>query len=161
MSKNTLLVIGLFVIAGVVAASQLMGKNTGQVPSENTMMEASPVVESSPVASPVGDSMMEKKVAGGEAMSDVMVIEMEAGAFYYKPDMIKVKKGQKVQVVFKSVDMMHDFNVEELNIKSEVVKSGDTATFEFVANEVGTFEYFCSIGQHRANGQTGTLVVEE
>lgn len=161
MSKNTLLVIGLFVIAGVVAASQLMGKNAGQVPSENTMMEASPLVESSPVASPVGDSMMEKKVAGDEAMSDVMVIEMEAGAFYYKPDMIKVKKGQKVQVVFKSVDMMHDFNVEELNIKSEVVKSGDTATFEFVANEVGTFEYFCSIGQHRANGQTGTLVVEE
>ncbi len=163
MSKNTLLVVGLLVIAGVVFASQMMGKNMGQVPAESdTVMTASPEVESSPVALPVGDAMMEKKMATDDTTaSDVQVIEMEAGAFYYKPDSIRVKKGQKVQIVFKSVDMMHDFNVDELNIKSEVVKGGDTNTFEFVANEAGTFEYYCSIGQHRQQGQVGTLIVEE
>lgn len=163
MSKNTLLVIGLFVIAGVVAVSQLMGKNMGQVPAESdTVMTASPEVQSSPVASPVGDAMMEKKMAADDTVaSDVQVIEMEAGAFYYKPDSIRVKKGQKVQIVFKSVDMMHDFNVDELNIKSEVVKGGNSSTFEFVANEAGTFEYYCSVGQHRQQGQVGTLIVEE
>lgn len=162
MSKNTLLVIGLLVIVGVVAASQLMGKNGGQVPADSDkMVVASPAVEASPAVSPVGDATMEKKVAADSAMSDVQVIEIEAGAFYYKPNVIKVKKGQKVQVVFKSVDMMHDFNVDALNIKSEVVKGGNSSTFEFTANEVGTYEYYCSIGQHKQNGQIGTLVVEE
>lgn len=163
MSKNTLLVVGLLVIAGVVFASQMMGKNMGQVPAESdTVMTASPEVQSSPVASPVGDAMMEKKMAADDTVaSNVQVIEIEAGAFYYKPDSIRVKKGQKVQIVFKSVDMMHDFNVDELNIKSEVVKGGNSSTFEFVANEAGTFEYYCSVGQHRQQGQVGTLIVEE
>ena len=31
---------------------------------------------------------------------------------------------------------------------------------EFTVDKTGTFEYYCSVGQHRANGMVGNLIVE-
>lgn len=96
-----------------------------------------------------------------ETMEDVTVIEMEAGSFYYTPNVITAKKGEKIRIVMKSVSMMHDFVIDELGVKMPVVKDGDTGTVEFVADKVGSFEYYCSVGQHRANGQIGTITITE
>lgn len=91
----------------------------------------------------------------------VKVVQIEAGAFYYKPDQITVKKGDTVRIVISSVDMMHDFTLDAFNVATPVTKAGETNTVEFVADQVGSFEFYCSVGQHRAQGQVGTLVVTE
>lgn len=164
MSKNALLIIGLLVLAGGVAAFQLTRKPVTEMTEQTTpTTQVSPTPVTSPAVSPTTDaeSMMEDGQVKEVGKKDVQVVEIEAGSFYYEPNMIKVKKGQRVQVVIKSVDMMHDFNIDELNVKSEIVKSGETGTVEFVASKVGSFEYYCSVGQHRQNGQVGTIVVEE
>ena len=57
--------------------------------------------------------------------------------------------------------MMHDFNIDELGVDGPVIKAGETTTIDFVADQVGEFEYYCSVVQHRANGQVGMLIVEE
>jgi plastocyanin len=88
-------------------------------------------------------------------------VDVETGSFYYKPNEIRVKKGETVKITLHSVSMMHDFNIDELNVKSPIVKNGDTGTVEFVASKAGEFEYYCSVGQHRAQGQVGKLIVEE
>jgi len=88
-------------------------------------------------------------------------ISIEAGSFYYKPNMIRIKKGEKVKLTLDSVSMMHDFVVDELGIKVPVTKSGESITVEITANKVGEFEYYCSVGQHRQNGQVGKLIVVE
>lgn len=88
------------------------------------------------------------------------VVEIEAGSFYYKPNEIRVKKGETVKIVFKSVDMMHDFNIDELNVKMPIVKSGNSGEVTFTPQEIGLFEYYCSVGQHRKMGQVGKLIVE-
>lgn len=93
--------------------------------------------------------------------SNQKVIEIEAGSFYYKPDEIRVKKGDNVKVVIRSVSMMHDFVIDELQVRTPIVKDGDTGSVEFVASQSGTFEYYCSVGQHRQNGQVGTIIIEE
>lgn len=92
--------------------------------------------------------------------ANVKVIEVEAGSFYYKPNVIEVAKGQKVKIVLTAVSMMHDFNIDELGVKMPITKNGDTGTVEFTADKVGTFEYYCSVGQHRANGQVGKITVK-
>lgn len=92
--------------------------------------------------------------------STVKTIDLEAGSFYFKPNEIRIKKGQKVKIVMHSVSMMHDFVIDELGVKLPVVKNGETGTIEFTPEESGTFEYYCSVGQHRAQGQVGTLIVE-
>lgn len=97
----------------------------------------------------------------GEATGEVREIQVEAGSFYYEPDVIRVKRGETVRIVMNSVDMMHDFNIDELDVQIPVTQAGNTATVEFTANQVGEFEYYCSVGQHRSQGQVGTLIVEE
>ena len=99
------------------------------------------------------------EVAG--ATASAKTIDVEAGSFYYKPNEIRVKKGETVKIVLHSVSMMHDFNIDELNVKMPITKAGNTGTVEFVADKVGTFEYYCSVGQHRAQGQVGKLIIEE
>ena len=94
-------------------------------------------------------------------VEDVVTIDMEAGSFYYTSKEIRVKKGQSVRINLSAKDMMHDFNIDELNVDGPVIKEGESTVIEFVASEVGSFEYYCSVGQHRANGQVGTLIVEE
>lgn len=91
----------------------------------------------------------------------VQVVEVEGGSFYYKPNLIRVKKGEPVKIVLNSVDMMHDLVIDELKVKTEIIQSGETTEVEFTPDTVGEFEFYCSVGQHRANGMVGTLIVEE
>lgn len=87
-------------------------------------------------------------------------INMEAGSFYYSIKEIRAKKGDKITIVMTSKDAMHDFTIDEMNVKSPTVKAGETATIEFTADKTGIFEYYCSVGQHKKMGQVGKLVVE-
>lgn len=91
---------------------------------------------------------------------EVKTFEIEGGSFYFKPNEIRVNKGDKVKIVLNSVDMMHDFVIDDLNVRTEIIKSGDTGTVEFTADKAGTFEFYCSVGQHRQQGMTGELIVE-
>lgn len=74
---------------------------------------------------------------------------------------LRVKKGDKVVIEFQSTDGFHDFVIDEFNAATDRVNTGETTSVEFIADKTGTFEYYCSVGQHRANGMFGTLVVEE
>ncbi len=79
----------------------------------------------------------------------------------FENPVLRVKEGNTVRIVLASNDMPHDWVVDELNARTaRVVKGEPAVSVEFVASKKGTFEYYCSVGQHRANGMKGTLVVE-
>ena len=75
------------------------------------------------------------------------------------PD-IKVMQGDKVKIEFSSEEWFHDWVLDEFNAKTERVNPGQVSSVEFVADKKGTFEYYCSVGQHRANGMFGKFIVE-
>lgn len=105
-------------------------------------------------------SVSQEAVSPTVSTAGVTTIDMEAGSFYYKPNIINAKLGDKIKIVMRSVSMMHDFNIDELGVKLPVVKNGDTGEVEFVASKKGKFEFYCSVGQHRKNGQVGTITIE-
>ncbi|OGG04892.1 hypothetical protein A2Z33_06350 [Candidatus Gottesmanbacteria bacterium RBG_16_52_11] len=88
-------------------------------------------------------------------------VEVEAGSFYYKPNVIRAKIGVPVTIVLTAADAMHDFNIDELDVSIPVTKSGSSSTVTFTPDRTGEFEYYCSVGQHRQNGQVGKLIVGE
>src|SRR3990172_3771079 len=88
-------------------------------------------------------------------------ISVEGGSFYYKPNVIDAKVGQNLKVVFSAKDLRHDFVIDELDVRTPVVTAGDTATVEFTPTEAGTFEFYCSVGNHRAQGMVGKLIVTQ
>lgn len=80
--------------------------------------------------------------------------------FAFNQKEIRVKQGDTVTINLTSTNGFHDFVLDEFNASTDKVKTGETSSVTFVADKTGTFEYYCSIGSHRANGMVGKLVVE-
>ena len=80
--------------------------------------------------------------------------------FAFSPSTITVKKGDRVKVIFKNENGYHDFVIDEFGAATKQAQSPTMETIEFTANKTGTFEYYCSVGSHRAMGMKGTLKVE-
>jgi nitrosocyanin len=85
---------------------------------------------------------------------------VEGGMYYFNPKEIRVKVGDTVKITLSNKEGMHDFVLDEFNVKTKRIKAGETDTVTFVASKVGTFEYYCSVGTHRAMGMKGNLIVE-
>lgn len=160
-TENKLNPVIIFIIVVVVA---LVGFLAMRVLSPSTSLRTSPSQQQGEMkqTEPTEAMTQEASPTTGDAMTEnAITFDVEGGAFYYKPNELKVKKGQKVTINFKAVDLMHDFVVDELNVKSDTIKGGESTSFEFTPDKAGTFEFYCSVGQHRANGMVGKLIVEE
>jgi len=82
------------------------------------------------------------------------------GATEANPDIV-VQQGDTVAVTLCVTGGNHDWVVDEFDAATAVVDAdGDCSTVEFIADQVGEFEYYCSVGNHRAEGMYGALVVE-
>ena len=63
-------------------------------------------------------------------------------------------------VTFKSMGGMHDFMIDEFEVATNQIGDGEEEEMEFVADKIGTFEYYCSVDGHRQLGMVGKLIVE-
>ena len=97
---------------------------------------------------------------GALTKEGVKTFEIEASSFKFSEPEIRVKQGDTVRIVLENEGGIHDWVVDEFNARTKQLKSGETETIEFVASKKGTFEYYCSVGQHRQNGMVGNLIVE-
>ncbi|MBI5457007.1 cupredoxin domain-containing protein [Candidatus Kaiserbacteria bacterium] len=79
--------------------------------------------------------------------------------YAYLPAAFAVKKGDRVKATFKNTGGTHDFRIDGYNVGTNIIQAGQSQTFEFVADTPGTFEFYCSVGNHRAMGMKGTFTV--
>ena len=112
---------------------------------------------------PEGSLQITGNVVSDNTQVKTFVIDSSHLRFYIggveNPD-ITVKEGDKVKIEFSSSEGFHDFVIDELNARTEKISAGNFTFVEFVADKKGTFEYYCSVGQHRANGMKGKFIVE-
>ncbi len=80
--------------------------------------------------------------------------------FAFAPSSITVNKGDKVKIIFNNSGGFHDLKIDEFNVATAKINGGASETVEFVADKAGSFEYYCSVGTHRAMGMKGTLIVK-
>lgn len=106
-------------------------------------------------------AMMEKE--DGAAMEDDNVVSftVEGENFSFAPSQIEVKEGDTVRITFKNVGGFHDFVIDEFDVATSQFGAGNEETVEFVADKTGSFEFYCSVGNHREQGMVGTLTVTE
>jgi nitrosocyanin len=145
--KNILSVLILLLVVGFFGYT-FMGRQQSMVKQPSESAKVTTVPESSPGAS------------GATMQSAVKEFSVEGGMFYFKPNEIKVKKGDTVKITLTNKEGLHDWVLDEFNAKTKRIKAGETDTVTFVADKVGTFEYYCSVGNHRAMGMKGNLIVE-
>lgn len=80
--------------------------------------------------------------------------------FKFEPSTLQVNKGDTVKITFKNSGGFHDFVIDALNIKTKTIPDGQSESVQFIADKVGTFEYYCSVGNHKQMGMKGTLTVQ-
>ena len=73
---------------------------------------------------------------------------------------IKVKLGDTVKIKVNTINGIHDFKIDELNVYSET-PTWEVTTIEFKADKIWEFVYWCTKPNHRQNGHWGTLIVSE
>lgn len=73
---------------------------------------------------------------------------------------LRVQQGDTVRIDFTNTKGFHDWVLDEFNARTPQLQAGASASVEFVADKKGTFEYYCSVGSHRAMGMKGNLIVE-
>lgn len=90
----------------------------------------------------------------------VRVFNLIARRFEFSPDIIKVKKGNKVIINITSEDVEHGFNIDEYKI-NKTIPAGGNVTVEFIADVVGKFDFYCNVycGVGHSN-MRGQLIVE-
>ncbi|HLD28475.1 MAG TPA: plastocyanin/azurin family copper-binding protein [Patescibacteria group bacterium] len=90
----------------------------------------------------------------------VKVFDISGRNFVFSMEEIIVNVGDTVRINFTSESGFHDWVVDKFNAATNQVNTGDSTSVEFVADTAGVFEYYCSVGNHRAQGMFGQLIVQ-
>lgn len=94
------------------------------------------------------------------AATNVRVIQVTSENWKFTPNVITLKKGEKVQLQVTGVSGTHGFAIPELGINIPVAP-GQTVLIDLPTDRAGTFALFCSIpcGPGHRN-MTGQIEVE-
>lgn len=156
--KALLIIIGLLILGGISFAL-LRGGET-EVPSATD--EVQMTKETQPETA-VGESEVvadENKGADLESATTKHVFTLDSFNFGYSETELRVKVGDTVTINLASSGGFHDWVVDEFGAATDKIQAGGSTSVTFVADKAGTFEYYCSIGSHRAHGMVGKLIVE-
>jgi plastocyanin len=123
-----------------------------------TTAEKKVIIDENSSASDVGMEFPETDVSNVNQSTKVFEVSAENFAFSLKE--IKVNVGDTVVITFTSTDGTHDWVLDAFNAHTDRVGTGKTSQVTFIAQKKGIYEYYCSVGSHRAMGMVGKLVVE-
>ena len=92
--------------------------------------------------------------------NEMRTFTLVASNYQYNVSEIRVQQGDRVRIVLENAGGTHDWVVDEFSAQTDRIQAGGQATVEFVADQAGTFAFYCSVGNHRAQGMEGRLIVE-
>lgn len=135
--------ISVIVVIVLVAGGLLFFKNKGVAPIE---------IETD-LNMPVPESNVDEMIV-------VKEFSIDAAPFSFTPSTMTVNKGDTAKITLKNTKGIHDLKIDEFNATTRTLNAGEEQTITFVADKSGVFQYYCSVGNHRAMGMIGTLTVK-
>ena len=79
--------------------------------------------------------------------------------YAFSPANLEVDRNDLVKITFTASDMPHSFTVDDYRIAKRA-GAGQSVTFEFRADQAGSFEFYCNLKQDdRCREMKGALVV--
>ena len=172
MSKVTYVIIALLIAGGVwfmfqeekaeapapTNETEVVDETESEMDSHDEMEDTVADDTAVHVGTDVGMEYPETPISDDEVAAKVFNLTGENFAFSTKE--IRVQEGDTVIINFESTGGFHDWVIDEFGAATEKVREGEKTTVTFVADKAGTYEYYCSVGEHRAAGMVGKLIVE-
>ena len=145
------LIIGVIILVVIV----LLGFSFLKAPSQEEFTEEVPI--SIEEETGIDESIPEEL----EEIPSPVVKEftITASNFKFEPSNLAVNQGDIVKITLINEGGTHNIFFEEYNEGTSIASSPITQTLEFVADQAGSFAFWCEVGTHRALGMEGTLVV--
>ncbi len=107
----------------------------------------------------VGLWLMAPRSKAQETPSNQRGLTVVARRYAFEPARLEVNLNDLVKVTLSSPDIAHSFTVDAYRIAKRV-GGGHTVTFEFRADQAGTFPVYCNLRQdERCRQMHGELVV--
>jgi heme/copper-type cytochrome/quinol oxidase subunit 2 len=79
--------------------------------------------------------------------------------FAFSPLRLEVQKDDLVKITFTAADIPHSFTIDAYRIAKRAA-AGQSVTFEFRADQVGTHRFYCNLTQdERCRRMEGQLIV--
>lgn len=141
--NNFYLIVGLAIVVMVV----ILAMTTNLADQETIIQDSS-----------VGSAIQNN--ASDLAEPQTHQIDIGSRNFRYSIEEIRANKGDTIRLILSNQGGTHDWVVDEFNAQTKIIGPGETDTIEFVVDKTGEFEYYCSVGSHRAMGMVGKLIVE-
>lgn len=163
-SKWPVIAVLSLVVIGGVAYAMNQSNNADQMlepASEDAMMQETTDPETDAMMEKTSPDAMMETSEGMESETDgVVTFNVSGENFAFNPTEMRVKVGDTVKVTFTNASGTHDWVLDEFDVRTQILEEGQSETVEFVATTAGTYEYYCSVGNHRAMGMVGNLIVE-
>lgn len=170
MSKSNKILVGIIVILAIAVVylsvtSSGFKLNNKKTETENNISVASNKLDpmKAQIPADLTDEQKSELKAGSDAHAPAeLTFHIAGGSFYFTPNEIKVKQGDKVKIIFNNAGGTHNLILDAFNVQTKTINTGESDTIEFTADKKGTFEFYCSFGKgyHRMKGQIGVLLVE-
>ena len=78
----------------------------------------------------------------------------------FPPGLDSVDRNDLVKITFTAEDIAHSFTIDSYRI-SKRAGAGQSVTFEFRADQPGTFDYYCNLSvDSKCKGMRGRLLVK-
>lgn len=159
---NQKVILGIIIVVLLAVGAYFMFGKAPDGDSWNTELKEMSGGENEQMENSSNQSMTPttESSATADVVDGVKVFTINGSNFKFEPNMISVGKGDKVKIVFKNTGGFHDLVIDELGVKTKQIGANSEDLVEFTADKVGSFEFYCSVGNHRAMGMKGTLVVQ-
>lgn len=98
---------------------------------------------------------------GGKSDRDSVKITITAKEFKFEPNVITVKRGQQINLLFKNMGVItHNLTIDGLKLNTETIQSGETDELHFTVDKQGEYAFKCAVPGHMQAGMTGKIIVE-
>ena len=157
-----LIIIIVILIGGIIWWTQSKTESPAETESTNSAVDTSQTAPAEETLEPTEidqtDEIAEEEA--DDTIASTKVFNLSGVNFAFDVEEIRVQEGDTVTINFESAEGFHDWVVDEFDAATDKVRPGTPTSVTFVADTAGTYEYYCSVGNHRAEGMVGSLIVE-
>ncbi len=166
-AQNILIIVAVVIIVGLGSWFYFRGPAQTSAPVDNTSTVQTNTNPNTTTSNPNNGTTSGNSTTTVNTNVNVNVdvgttkeFTVVATNFSFDTKEIRVKKGDKVVINFSSQNGSHNFSIDQYGIKSNILGGNESQKLSFTADRAGTFEFYCSVGNHRAMGMKGNLIVE-
>lgn len=156
MNRNVMIG-GISALVLIIAAGWYM---MGQSSPDSSTPVVSDDTNMLPTDTPSGINEGSPSGSADQTMGAVKEFTVTGSGFKFNPATLTVNKGDMVKITFVNSGGSHDFTLDEFDVQTKTLNTGQQETVEFMADTAGSFEYYCSVANHRSMGMKGTLIVQ-